>query len=349
MNFRSAPAVAPAGYGWAEHVDALVAQYGSLTAVAWKLVSESTGPEDVASIERALRRLRARGQRDGGVWGRRVLRAFGLPAPIDARLRWMGLYHSPFGDLPVPLCLEQLRLWDRPPIATSPARTWIHLGLASVALRRRVPDEAEAQLQLAGAGALGLPSGHDAAHLEIALARAFARSRTGTVDEVASELTRAERLLGGATLGSVDRACFTARLCDQRAFQDNRAGDHDAAFARYAALPADDTCPFSSYRRDAGLAYGHLRLGRPAEAEALAVRACEHAGDGGHTRLRAMGLLLLARIRGPGPGDEARGRARAIADRLEDDELRHRAARSTHAQPPTRRDHARFLERADGS
>jgi hypothetical protein len=50
--------------------------------------------------------------------------------------------------------------------------------------------------------------------------------------------------------------------------------------------------PFASYRRDAGLACGLHRIGRTDEALACAARACEHAGDGGYTRLRVMGLLL---------------------------------------------------------
>jgi hypothetical protein len=123
---------APAGYTWGELVGGLVEEHGTLSAVAWKLIEHG---DDVASIERALRRLRGRGQLDGGVWGQRLLRVFGVPKSIEARLRWMGLYQSPFNDLPLALCLDQLRLWDRPPISESRARVWIELGQASCAAR----------------------------------------------------------------------------------------------------------------------------------------------------------------------------------------------------------------------
>ena len=115
-----AEAAAPAGYTWGDYVEALVAAHGTLAAVAWKLVERGIA-EDAASVERAIRRLRGRGQRDGGLVGKRLLRTFGIPADIEARARWMGLYHSPFGDLPVPLCIDQLRLW---PAQGEPLRFW---------------------------------------------------------------------------------------------------------------------------------------------------------------------------------------------------------------------------------
>jgi hypothetical protein len=77
------------GLSWAELLALLVESYGTLTAVAWRLIEHADG-DDVASVERALRRLRGRGQREGGVWGQRVLRVFGVPASVEARLRWMG-------------------------------------------------------------------------------------------------------------------------------------------------------------------------------------------------------------------------------------------------------------------
>jgi len=43
-----------------------VAEAGTRTAVAWKLAERGAGSEDVASIERALRRMRERGQRAPG-------------------------------------------------------------------------------------------------------------------------------------------------------------------------------------------------------------------------------------------------------------------------------------------
>jgi hypothetical protein len=307
------------GYTWGELLSELVDQHGSLTAVAWKLIEHASG-DDVQSIERALRRLRTRGQLDGGVWGQRVLRVFGPPQSIEARLRWMGLYHSPFNDLPVALCVDQLRIWDRPPVSESRARVWVQLGLASCALRERRYDDAAHHADQARAA-----QGPDAARIELALLDGYIASRRGVGDAVAPALAAAEQLLASASLEPDDAACFRARLVDQRAYQLNKAGDHAAALALFAALPDADVHPFASYRRDAGRAYGHHRAGQRDPAVTLAHRAIDHAGDGGYTRLRAMGLILLARITGDA---EPRARARAIATRLADVELLARADRT---------------------
>lgn len=316
------------GFSWGELVASLVETHGTLTAVAWKLIEHAEG-DDVASVERALRRLRTRGQRDGGRWGQLLLRVFGVPAPIESRLRWFGLYHSPFNDLPIALCLDQLRLWDRPPIATSRARVWLHLGFASCALRTRQFDEAAVHVRRARASLAPLPPDYpdyDVARIELALVDAYLASR---LDErsVAPSLDAAERLLASATLAREDRVCFEARLADQRAFQLNRAGEHAAALALYETISAG-VHPFASYRRDAGRAYGAWKLGDRTLALELAHAACEHAGDGGYTRLRAMGLLMIGKILGA-DGDVARARARQIAERLGDDELRKRVERQT--------------------
>jgi hypothetical protein len=317
-----------AGFTWGDLLTALIEEHGTLSAVAWRLIEQASG-DDVASIERALRRLRRRGQLDGGVWGQRLLRVFGVPATVESRVRWMGLYHSPFSDLPLPLCQDQLRLWDRPPVSTSRARVWLHLGHASCALRARDFTDAAAQLARATAALAGL-AGHDDARLEVALVGAYVASQRG--ESVQPAFAAAERLLTAAELAPDDAACFRARLVDQRAYQLNRAGEHAAALALYESLPAEDLHPFASYRRDAGRAFGCLRSGRADEALLLAMRACEHAGDGGYTRLRAMGLLLVAQVQGRPGGDAARARARAIALRLGDGELLARADR--HADRP---------------
>lgn len=312
-----------AGFTWDDLLTTLIKEHGTLSAVAWRLIEQAAG-DDVASIERALRRLRRRGQLDGGVWGQRLLRVFGVPATVESRVRWMGLYHSPFADLPLPLCLDQLRLWDRPPVSTSRARVWLHLGHASCALRARDLADASAHLAQATAALAGL-SGHDDARLELTLVGAYVASQRGEAALPSFEV--AERMLAAATLAPADAACFRARLVDQRAYQLNRAGDHPAALALYESLPADDLHPFASYRRDAGRAFGCLRGGRTEQALHLALRAIEHAGDGGYTRLRAMGLLLVAQIQGRPEGEAARARARAIALRLDDGELLARADR----------------------
>jgi len=166
---------ATGGLSWGELLELLVAEHGTLAAVAWKL---ATNPDDdVASIERALRRLRTRGQRDGGRWGQRLLRVFGIPAPVEARIRWFGPYHSPFNDLPVALCLDQLRLWDRPPLATSRARIWLHLGFASCALRTRDLAAAATHIARARAALAPLPASYDSARIEVALVDAYLTSR----------------------------------------------------------------------------------------------------------------------------------------------------------------------------
>ncbi|MBL9014432.1 MAG: hypothetical protein JNL83_09655 [Myxococcales bacterium] len=306
------------GYTWGELLESLVEAHGSLTAVAWKLIEHASG-DDVQSIERALRRLRGRGQLDGGVWGQRVLRVFGPPATVEARLRWMGLYHSPFNDLPLALCVDQLRVWDRPPVSASRARVWVQLGLASCALRERRYDDAAHHADQARAA-----QGPDAARLELALLDGYIASRRRLDDAIEPALDAAEALLGSVALSPDDGACFRARLADQRAYQRSKAGDHASAAALYAALPDADVHPFASYRRDAGRAYAAHRAGRRDDALSLARRAIDHAGDGGYTRLRAMGLMLLARITGD---HEPLARARAIAARLDDAELAARASR----------------------
>lgn len=341
-----------AGLTWADLLEQLVAEHGTLTQVAWKLVEQSKVELDVTSVERALRRLRNRGQRDGGAWGQRLARVFGMPKSVEDRVRWLGCYHSPFNDLPVALCLDQLRLWDRPPMAGSRARLWVHLGFVTCALRTRRLDDAALHAARVREALAGLDPSYDVARIELALVDGFVASRTAQSSDDASRagaaietddpnragarsaavdacLDRATQLLASATLDGGDRACFAARLADQRAYQLNRAGDHAAALAIYQALPVEDSHPFASYRRDSGLAYGLHKLGRTDEALALARRAIQHAGDGGYTRLRVMGLLMLARIAGRDSeaGVDALGRARSIATRLGDDELLERAAK----------------------
>lgn len=314
----------PAGFTWGDYLGALVKEAGTLTAVAWKLAERGAGADDVASIERALRRMRDRGQRDGGSWGQRLLRTFGVPRAVEERLRFMGLYHSPFNDLPLPVCLDQLRLFDRPPLSESRARVWLQLGFTSTALRAREFAQAHSCLDRVAAIAAAPAD----AQLETALAEAYLLSRVGSDAEVAARLDAAERILAAAPLLPADRACFAARLVDQRAFQLNRHGDPAAALQLYEALPEADTHPFASYRRDAGLAFGYWRTGRKELALRCARRACEHAGDGGYVRLRVMALLLEARIEGLPAAETTVARARAIAERLEDEELLSRVRRA---------------------
>ena len=325
MSGRPGPISGQAGWGWAEYLAALIEEYGTLAQVAWKLFEDGRGDDDVGSIERALRRLRARGQRDGGVWGQRLLSRFGMPRSIEDRLVWMGVYHSLFNDLPVALCADQLRLWDTAPVAASPARVWLHLGAASLALRRRDFPAARALYDRAAAT---FPAVRDEARIEHALMTAYLESRTGPDAAQVAALEGAEALLAGAALSPGDRACFAARLVDSWGFRDNHAGRPEEALARYRSLPRDDVHPFASYRREAGLAYGCLRAGDLQAARRHARAACDHAGDGGYTRLRVMGLILCARTEEPAAAGALIARARGIAARLGDDELGGRVERA---------------------
>ena len=165
------PGREPEGFDWAAYVGWLVERHGTLAAVADALAAERGHAETQGSIERALRRLRGREGRDGGTWGLRVLRRFGMPDDVTSRVRWMGQYHTRFSDLPRALCLELLRPWDRPPVSESPARAWVQLGLAGVALRGREHERARACLRQAERAAEGL------SRLEWLLAQSFATSR----------------------------------------------------------------------------------------------------------------------------------------------------------------------------
>lgn len=313
------------GFSWADHVAWLVDKHGSLSAVAERLSALRGYADDVETIERALRRLRARGRRDGGAWGARVLAAFGLPGAVDARARWMGAYHSRFTDLPLPVCRDLVRLWDRPPVSDAPAsRVWLALAHATCALRANEPDAAATHLRRARASVSKAPP---EARAELLLVEAFVASRAD-VRAVPALLAQVEALLA-EDMPPHDRACLYARWIDQRAYEKNRAGegklpDHAGAEALYRTVREEDAPPFALCRRANGLAYARWKQGFSEEAAAFARRACEHAGDGGHLRLRAMALNMLARIAGGPEGEEARRRAAAIAASLDDEALRMR-------------------------
>jgi hypothetical protein len=306
------------GLDWREYLDGLVEQHGSLAAVATALAKHRAYKDDAASIERALRRLRTRKQLAGGQWGERALAAFGLPGAAEARTRWMGAYHSRFNDLPLPLCLDLVRLWDRPPVSEAPAAAaWLALAHASCALR--ATDIASATLHIARARAARGP--HEA-QVETALVEAFIASRARP-DRVAALLDEAESLLKTAPPKAENADCLWARLIDQRAYPLNRAKRFAEAESLFAALPTVGA-PFALYRRASGLAYAAWKLRTRAEAAELAREAARHAGDGGHLRLRAMALTMLARILGSKSPEaaEAKRRAEEIVQTLEDEALR---------------------------
>jgi hypothetical protein len=319
---KSGHAETLATFTWDEYVAGLVEEHGSLAAVALKLVELRGFVDDTESVERGLRRLRTRGQLEGGDYGRRLLAAFGMPESIEHRVRWMGMYHSRFTDLPSSLCREQLRLWDRPPLSESRARIWIQLGFTTLALRDREQEAAEVHLhQARGAAAHASPT----ARVELALVGAYCASQRRERARALALLDEAGALLESADAGADDRACLHARWIDQRAFLLNNPEateqpDPRGALALYERIPLE-VPPFARCRRENGLAFARWRLGERERALAHAEAACRAAGDGGSLRLRVMALKMLSRIQGGEEGERTRQRAVSIARLLEDQEL----------------------------
>jgi tetratricopeptide (TPR) repeat protein len=307
-------------FDWADFVDTVVAERGSLALAAQHLAERRNFEEDVASVERGLRRLRDRGNKDGGVWGQRALRCFGLPAAVGDRIRWMGQYHTRFTDLPASLCDELLRPWDRPPVSETPARIWLLLGHASLALRRR--QDAQPMLEQA---ALLAGQAELAARIELALVESYAWGRS---DPAAARdaLDRAETLLEhrDEPISPNDHACLFARWIDQEAYPLNKPGgsraSHEAAAALYERIPLDGPL-FARCRRENGLGWTHLQLGDRERAREHAIASVRAAGDAGSLRLRAMALNLLAACTEGAEADDAKARAREIARQLEDEAL----------------------------
>lgn len=315
----------PAGFTWDDYVEGLVEQTGSLTAVAERLAAVRAFEEDVGSIERALRRLRQRGLRSGGKWGARLVSIFGLPESVETRLRWMASYHSRFTDLPVPVCEDLVRLWDHPPTTERrESRAWLTLARASIALRRDDHESAATHLGQLEGEFDRLPI---EARIELLLMSAFLASKAEHA-RVPELLARVEPLLGKVDRAE-ERACFHARWIDQRAYELNkgRSAEPDAAKAEalYRSIPLGGAPPFVLCRRANGLAYALWKQGRAEEAANFAREAAEHAGDGGHVRLRVMALSMLARI--DHREIPARDRAIEMSKRLEDETLLFRLRR----------------------
>jgi len=308
--------VSPLGCTWERYLEQLTAEHGGWTALTHLLIRRAGEaielPDDPGSIERALRRLRSKGNAPGGQYGRWLVRYFGVPQPLEDTARWMGQYHGRFADLPVSLREAQLRLWDRPPIAESPAACWIHLGLASVALRRG--DRASAEQRLARVRGPSVPA---AAQAEALLMHARLAMDGGDAAGAQRALDDAETPIAALADG-VDRDCYRARWLDQRAYHLIHGGPKPqlAAAARlYRSIDARSPAAFALFRRDHGLAYCHWKLGDAARAAEHARAAVEHAGDAGLLRFRAMALELLAHI-DPRQAGAARARARRIAAEL---------------------------------
>jgi hypothetical protein len=326
----------PVGLTWEAYVEHFVADLGGWAALADELVRRASGradvPLDAQSVEKGLRRLAGREHRAGGQYGRWMLRLFGVPAPVQAWLRWLAQYHSRFADLPTSLRLEQLRLWDRPPVSESGAAAWIHVAIASVLHRLADADGCRQRMALAVAGAARAGA---SASVEIDLFAARLATDEGRRDDAVALLADAERLLGDGSLERDDRLCYQARLLGQRAYHltkplPGEPEDLPGALALFQQIDEEPSLPFVCFRRCAGLAYCTWKLGDAAEGARLARLALDHAGDGGFVRFRILALNMLSRMV---PHDEAAqlsARAARLARQLEDEDLArrvlHRAA-----------------------
>ncbi len=316
-------------FTWCEYVDALKTELGGWSALAAALQDrvEDGVPEDPDNVVRGLKRLRGRGQKVGGTYGALLLRTFGLPPQIAEWGRLMGQYHSRFADLPVALRRQQLTRWDRPPVSESPFAIWVHLGLASVAHRDR--DLSEAKRRLALAGDVRKPD--PTARMEHALLAARLASDDGDLRAEGRALDDAEAHLNQGGLPEPDRACYHARLMDQRAYRASRGWREDPrrlteALAHYESIDdGHEAPPFVVFRRALGRAWCHWRMGDDPLAGELCAVAARYAGDGGLVRCRVMALNLHARIEGDtATGRELLARARRLTAMVDDADLRSR-------------------------
>ena len=242
------------------------------------------------------------------------MRQFGLPEDVDARLRFIGAYHSRFTDLPVPVCEDLIRWWQRPP--TTEARSgaaWLGLAWGNVFMRqRRFDDVAEALAHVV----VG-PDVAPEARVERMLGLAWLASRRAP-ETVPGLLADAEAALAEVPAGD-ERANLWARIVDHHAYEATHGRGPEPGpetGERWFRSIPEVGPPFALARRANGLAWCTWKQGRAAEGAAYAEQAARHAGDGGHVRLRAMALSMLARI-DPSRTD-AKARAIEIARALDD-------------------------------
>lgn len=306
---------APVPFSWGDYVAHLTRERGGLTELTRHLLDvapPSAGlSDDPGTVERGLRRLRARGTTPADKYGRLLLRCLGLPPSIEEQARALGQYHSRFSDLSTRARGAQLRAWDVAPIAESACAAWIHLGLASLAFHGADLPLAERRLALA---ALGARAAGPEAELERWLFEARLRSDRGDAAGADTALATAAALVTELPPGD-GAACYVARLHDQRAYRAARGWRDDparlvAACGLYAAIPEVGP-PFARFRRAHGLAWCTWRLGDAAGAAVTAAEAARHAGDGGFVRFRAYAVGLHADIVESVGGDAAPLRARA--------------------------------------
>jgi len=319
----------PMAFTWADLVDALAEERGSLAELARSLTEVAPASAglslDPLTVERGLRRLRKRGNAEGDKYGRLLLRLFGVPGALETWARWMGQYHSRLSDLPTAMRRDQLRLWDRPPISESTVSIWVHIGLAGLANREREVEALERRLALARLLAKRAPS---AARLELALFEAALAVDAGEREAAAGLLEAAAGLLDDAALDGDERACYFARIQDQRAYRVARGWREERwrlgeALELYAAIPEAGPA-FVRFRRAHGVAWCRWRMGEVEAARAAVERAVAAAGDGGLRRPRCMALTLRGLISGE-PGDLER--ALRIAEEVGDERLVERVRR----------------------
>lgn len=320
-------ALPPAGLTWSEYVGRWVRDRGGWIQLADELIHRAGASARIArdpqTVERGLRRLATRGHKPGGQYGRWMLRLFGFTTPVEKWLKWMGQYHTRFSDLPCALRLEQLVLWNRPPVAESPLACWLHIGIASV--HRSRLDLSGCELWLSRAERAAARAG-PAAEIEIDLLRARLETDVGDRQAARRRYRQVEERLATAGLPPADEVPYRARLQDQRAYHFTRPLDGEppdllAARSAYEAITEDPSIPFASFRKCVGLAYCAWQLGDTKTAARLADLAADHAGDAGLLRMRVMALNMLSRVLSGDDAVAVNERARRMAAGLEDDDL----------------------------
>ncbi len=289
------------GFDWGMLVGYHSTVLGGLTALADELVRRvgvtSTEALDLEAAKRGLRRLEGRGNRDGGQYGRWLLRLFGMPPDVVRRLRYVAQYHSRFSDLPDEIRREQVMIWQRPPVTDSNLIAWVWLALASIELRAE--RAALCRNLIVAARQKATPAGATAM-MEIDLLDARQVTDMGQWAEAEALLDRVDDALAAGIDEAEDALCYRVRVNAQRAFVITHRDRGPEAYRRaqelFHAVADDSGIPFVDYRRTAGLAHCAWKLGDAVAARKLAFKAAEHAGDGGFVRFRAMAYNMLARM-----------------------------------------------------
>jgi hypothetical protein len=327
----SADSLPPAGLTWGEYIERWVNDCGGWLPLADQLIHRAGNTVEIAAdpqtVERGLRRLAQHGHKPGGQYGRWMLRFFGFTSPVEQWVKWMGIHHTRFADLSSGLRLQQLALWNRPPISESPLGCWIDVGTASAHYSRL--DLAGCQHWLERAERRAPSAGLDA-EMEVALVRAQLAMEVGDHAAVDRHCDSVEQLITKAQLATNFEASYRARLHHQRAVRltNSNAAEpelFERARALYAAIPVSPV-PFVRFRKAAGLAYCAWKLGSLEEAARLAEEAVEAAGDGGLVRMRVMALNMLCRVSSGARAVALNERARQMATALEDEDLLRRVA-----------------------